>query len=269
MTDSHKEAMTVVERTTEQVGMSPVVAAGLKILEHNPSPETLRELLAVQREFEANEARKAYAVAIVALKRDLATVIAHDRKVDFAARSGSRTTYTYASLAAVMDAVTEPLTQHGFSLTWHPTTNKDGVTVTCRLAHSAGHQEETAISAPVDASGNKSSAQGVASTITLLQRYTALSLLGIATADMKEPDVKPDAKEEKRPVMGRIDSARNLRAVGRLRQYGRTSEQAETFIGRKVQDWTADDLLRLSEWVKTKDAAITVEREVGSDDGDE
>jgi hypothetical protein len=245
MSDSHK-AMTIVERTAEQVTMSPVVAAGLKILEHNPNPETLRELLAVQREFEANEARKAYAVALVALKRDLPTVIARDKMVDFAGRSGQRTTYTHASLAAVMDAVTEPLTQHGFSLAWHPTTTKDGVTVTCRLSHAAGHHEETAISAPVDTSGSKSPAQGVASTITLLQRYSALSMLGIATSDMKEPE------GEKTPDPAKVDSARNLRAVGRLKQYGRTCEEAEAFLGRAVPDWTVEDLARLFTWAKSK-----------------
>jgi hypothetical protein len=54
------------------------------------------------------------------------------------------------------------------------------------------------MTAPIDTSGSKSPAQGVASTITLLQRYTALSLLGIATADMKDADGEPEA--EARPT---------------------------------------------------------------------
>lgn len=247
LSDEHKTTALVIERQADR-SMSPVVAAGLEILRQNPSPETLRELLAVQREFEANEARKAYAVALVALKRDLPTVIARDKTVDFTGNSGRRTTYTHASLAGVMDAVTEALTSHGFAMTWHPATGKNEVTVTCRLAHSAGHREETSITAPLDTSGNKSPAQGVASTITLLQRYTALSLLGIATADMPEPT----AEAERAADPGKVDSARNLRAVGWLKQHGKGREDAEAFVGRKVQEWTDADLERLKAWAKEK-----------------
>jgi hypothetical protein len=69
-------------------------------------PRDAAQLLEVQREYEANEARKAYAMALVNLKRDLPTVIARDKTVDFTGSSGKRTTYTHASLAGVMDAVT-------------------------------------------------------------------------------------------------------------------------------------------------------------------
>lgn len=241
MSDAHGKALAVVERGAERA-MSPVVALGMAMLEKNPDPATLRELLAVQKDWEANEARKAYALALVALKRDLPTVIARDSKVDYTSAKG-RTHYTHASLAGVMDAITGALTQHGFSLAWNPSTVNNAVSVTCRLTHAAGHFEETTIAAPPDMSGSKSAAQGVASTITLLQRYTALSLLGIATADMKEPagDEMPDPN--------RVDSARNLNAVGRLAKYGKTAKEAEAFIGRSVADWTAADLDKLKQWL--------------------
>lgn len=242
MSDEHGKALTVIEHASDQA-MSPVVAMGMRMLSANPNPETLRELLAVQKEWEANEARKAFAVALVALKRDLPTVIARDKTVAFEARGG-KTSYTHASLAGVMDAITDPLTQHGFSLAWTPTTGKDGVSVTCKLTHSAGHREECTISAPPDTSGSKSPAQAVASTITLLQRYTALSLLGIATADMKEPD----GSEDKAPSSDAVDSARNLTAVGWLLKQGKARVDAEKFVGRPVAEWTASDLARLKVW---------------------
>lgn len=240
MSDAHKATVVAIERREPTAGMSPVVSAGLAILERNPSPETLRELLAVQRDWEANEARKAYAAALVALKRDMPTVIARDKEVSF-----NKTHYTHASLGAVMDAVTGPLTQHGFSLTWHPATSEGKVSVTCRLAHAAGHHEQTTISAPIDNSGSKSAAQGVMSTITLLSRYTALSLLGIATADMEDPHGEESVRSGDPDS---VDSQRNLRAVGWLTKRGIAREEAEFFIGRKVPDWTADDLAKLKTW---------------------
>jgi hypothetical protein len=199
-------------------------------------PATLRELLAVQREWEAGEARKAFTRALADLKRDLPTVIARDATVDYQSAKG-RTHYTHASLAGVMEAITGPLTQHGFSLAWVPSTGERGaVRVTCRLTHAEGHTEECALEAPADTSGNKSPAQAVASTITLLQRYTAQSLLGIATADMPE-----DTGERQRSADD-VDVDRNLRAAKWLADRKITREDAERRVGRPVSEWTARDL---------------------------
>ena len=241
MADDHTRAMTIIERAPNSA-MSPVVAGVMQRLTENPDPQTLAQLLAVQKDWEANEARKSYSAALVALKRDLPTVIARDAKVNFTTAKG-QTSYTHASLAAVMSAITEPLTQHGFSLAWKPHTTEKGVSVTCRLTHAAGHFEEATISAPIDTSGNKSTTQGVMSTITMLSRYTALNMLGIATADMEEP--KPEA-----PAPDSIDSAANLSAVGWLQGKRIRREDAEAFIGRKVPQWTRADLERIKVWGK-------------------
>lgn len=225
--------------------MHPLVKAALA--SGTLEPATLREMLALQRDWEQGEAKKAFTRALVALKRDLPTVIQRDSTVDYTNKSGMRTRFKHASLAAVMDAITEPMTAHGFSLAWTPSTDDKGsivtVRVTARLTHAEGHSEETTISAPADTSGNKNSAQAVASTITLLSRYAALALLGIATRDMKDP-------EPSEPDPDRIDTARNLRAVGRLTKLGKKREDAEAFIGRPVAEWTAADLERLTQWVK-------------------
>lgn len=237
----HKAIVTVVEHSAPVERMHPLVQAAMAT--GSLDPATLRDLLAVQREHEAGEARKAFTRALVALKAALPAVIARDTTVDFTSAKG-RTRYTHTSLAAAMEAVTPHLTAHGFSLAWVPSTDKGQVTVTARLTHAEGHHEETSISAPVDTSGNKSPAQGVASTITLLQRYAALSLLGIATADMKDPGSSPSASGE------HVDTARNLKASAAVKRSGRQVSDAENFIGRSVQEWTSADLERLREWLK-------------------
>jgi hypothetical protein len=240
MSEDHTTtAVTVIEHTDVD-RLHPMVRQAMA---GAPDPATLRELLALQRDWEAGEAKRAFTAALVRLKADLPSVIKRDQTVDFTGRSGVRTYYTHTSLAAAMEAITGPITEHGFSLSWEPSTSPDGktVTVSCRLTHEAGHSESAAISAPLDTSGNKSAAQGVASTITLLQRYTALSLLGIATADMRDPtptsDNAPNAK-------------RNLKAAANLKKYGKTAKDAEAFIGRPVAEWTREDLEALAAWVK-------------------
>ncbi len=247
MTDNHSTAVAIVERR-EISHLSPALQA---ILDRDLPVEVVREMLALQREHQADEARRAYTRAITELKRVLPTVLAKDKLVDFeSTRTGSRTTYRHTSLAAVMDAVTEPLAAHGFSLGYEPSAGGDskGVTVKCRLTHAEGHSETCTLTAPVDTSGNKSPAQGIASTITLLQRYTAMALLGIASADMEEPSGE---REAPRRDPGEVNSSRNLKAAGALKKHGKTVAEAVAHLGGKpVPEWTSADLDTLAAWVK-------------------
>lgn len=223
--------------------MHPVVAAAI---ERGATASELREFLALQREWEAGEARKAYTRAMVDLKRDLPTVLARDTTVDFETSKG-RTRYKHTSLAEAVAQVTEPITQHGFSVAWEPrSTERGGVEVTCRLTHRDGHSEACTISAAPDTSGSKSGPQAVASTITLLERYTMLSILGIATKDMIDP-APVDSPRTIDP--GVVDTARNLRAVQALKKHGKTRGDAEQFLDRGMMDWTAADIARLQAWV--------------------
>jgi len=250
MSDKGHVITTHAERVELPEHMSPIVSAGMRMLANAPNPEALRELLAVQREWEREEARKAFERSMVALKRDMPTVLGRDKLVDYTGKAGGRTRYTHTSLAAAMEAVTESLTAHGFSLAWSPTTNDKGqVSVTCCLTHTEGHHKETTISAPADTSGNKNPAQAVASTITLLQRYTALSLLGIATADMEEP---PPTAEPHGDATPKPNPDRALRAVGKLSKMGIPREDAEGYLAKPVQQWTDADIDSLAEWAKKK-----------------
>ena len=241
MTDSHDKAIVVEVDRPDQKRMHPVVAAAMQ---QAPDPETLRELLKVQREWEAGEAKRAYTRALVDLHRDLPSVIERDQTVRYGTSKG-KTCYTHASLAAVMDAVTEPLARHGFSMSWEPSTEDRMVTVTCRLTHCEGHSGECTISSPPDTSGSKGPAQAVASTITLLQRYTALATLGIATADQGEPHGPQEPSDP-----DAVDPARNMKAAAVIRKRLGGVTAAEEYAGRPVEQWTANDLFELRTWIK-------------------
>ena len=81
------------------------------------------------------------------------------------------------------------------------------------------------------------------STITYLRRYLALSLLGIATADMKDPT--PPA-----PDGNKVDMEKNQAAAGWIKKIGRSLNSAEEYLGRPWQEWTADDLDAIRTWGK-------------------
>lgn len=136
----------------------------------------LRELLAIQREYEVNEAKKAYHAAMASFKEN-PPQIDKDKHVSY-----GNTKYNHASLANVVEKISAELSKHGLSASW--TTKQNGVIeVTCKITHVKGHSEETSISAPSDKSGSKNDIQAIGSTITYLQRYTLLALTGLATQD--------------------------------------------------------------------------------------
>ena len=140
----------------------------------------VRELMSLQREWEANEARKAYHVAMAGFKAN-PLKIEKDKKVGYDTSKG-HVGYAHASLANVVEQVTLELSKHGLSASWK--TQQNGmIIVTCKITHVQGHTEETSLSAPADASGSKNSIQAIGSTITYLERYTLLSALGLATYD--------------------------------------------------------------------------------------
>ena len=190
-------------------------------------------------------------MALADLKRDLPPVIWKDAVVDFT-HNGKQTLYRHASLANVLDQVNEPLARHGFALSWRPATVGGKIQVTCRLTHQGGHHEEVMLEAPPDTSGSKSSAQAIASTITLLSRYSALSLLGLATGDMPEPT--GEGAPSTADASAVVNTELNLRAAGWLGKKGVPVPEAEALLGRRVSDWTAGDLEKIKQRWGTKAA---------------
>lgn len=145
--------------------------------------DKLEKLLSLQERFEANEAKKAYHSAMAKFKEN-PPEIEKDKKVGYSTSSG-KVGYSHASLANVVNKITSELSKHGLSASWK--TKQNGViVVTCVITHKLGHSEETSLSANADSSGSKNSIQAIGSTITYLERYTLLAILGLATHDQDD-----------------------------------------------------------------------------------
>lgn len=141
--------------------------------------DKLEKLLILQERWEANEARKAYHIAMADFKVN-PPKIDKDKQVSF-----GNTKYNHASLANVTEKVNAELSKHGLSASWIIKQN-GSIAVTCKITHIKGYSEETTILAPADSSGSKNSIQAIGSTITYLERYTLLALTGLATYDMDD-----------------------------------------------------------------------------------
>lgn len=257
MSDVHDKAVAIIERS-EGRNLHPLVEAAVTG-GGVADPATLRELLDLQMAWEKNEARKAYVAALVRVKAALPATVRHD------ARHGKKG-YTYATLGQLMDAVTLPLAQHGFSLGGDATVAGDVVTVTVTLTHSQGHSEQIALPMPVDRGAASkttgeaihSPAEAIAGAITRGRRHATALLLGLATAPVPDAEARPDA----------VDLQATLRVFGgAVAKYGVTRAAAEAELGRPLPQWTLADLERLRVWAAGQGTTATPEPS-GGEQGD-
>lgn len=184
---------------TTALVMPPQSTLALAI-EKGMDTETISKLMDLQERWEANQARKAYTEAMAGFKRECPAVIGKDRKADFGA---GKAKYSYATTGAIVQAITPALSKYGLSLSWETEQSEKHVRVTCRVMHEGGHSESAVLNGPHDESGGKNAIQQLGSAVHYLQRYTMVSVLGLATADMDDPDQQPTAREPIREPQAR------------------------------------------------------------------
>lgn len=142
------------------------------------STEDMKQMLELQKDYEANEARKEYNKAVAAFKADPPD-ITKNKKVAY-----KDVKYSHATLDHVASAISECMSEHGLSFNWK-TNQLDGglIEVICTMSHRMGHSESTKLSSKPDSTGSKNPIQSIGSTVTYLQRYTLLALTGMATRE--------------------------------------------------------------------------------------
>src|SRR3990167_4568646 len=111
----------------------------------------LQALLAVKKEWEADEARKAFVVALNAFKADPPQVI-KDKAVSFGT---GKTSYKHAGLDNASELIGAALASHGISHRWNVEQDGANIKVTCILTHALGHSEQVSMTAQADTSGSK------------------------------------------------------------------------------------------------------------------
>jgi len=133
----------------------------------------LEKLMGLHERWEANQARKAFDAAIAAAKGEIGPIVrnatGHNEK-------------RYADFAAIARTVDPVLTKHGLTYRFR-TEQTDRINVTCILSHKGGHSETTTLSGPPDTSGGKNAIQSIGSTLTYLQRYSLVQMLGLAASN--------------------------------------------------------------------------------------
>lgn len=133
----------------------------------------LERLMGLQERYEANQARKAFDAAIADAKGEIGPIMRN---------ATGHNDKRYADFAAIARTVDPILTKHGLTYRFR-TEQADKIHVTCILSHKDGHSETTTLAGPSDTSGNKNAIQAIGSTLTYLQRYSLIQMLGLATSN--------------------------------------------------------------------------------------
>jgi len=187
----HPEAIPQAE-----TGLTPLTPAGLLEIAVNQGADLdkLEKLMDLQDRWEKTEARKAYVAAMTEFKKNPPEIL-KQTAVSYKKKDGTTTNYKHASLDHVTEQINIALSEHGLFVSWSQSQSESGITVTCRITHKGGHSEETSLVAASDMSGNKNAIQGLGSTISYLQRYTILSLTGLAAKGMDDDGIGAGKKE--------------------------------------------------------------------------
>lgn len=132
----------------------------------------LEKLLEWRDKTVADQRREAFERELAAAKTEIPVIVRN------ATGHNSKKYADFAGIARVIDPI---LGLHGLSYRFR-TVQTDKIAVTCIL-FGHGHSEETTLAGPADASGSKNAIQAIGSTLTYLQRYSLVQMLGIAAAD--------------------------------------------------------------------------------------
>jgi len=166
------------ESTAVAAPANPMQMLAVAVQQGMPT-ETIRELMQLKREWEADEARKMFNEAFSAFKAE-AIVIVKGTTIKDGPLKGKK----HANLFDVVEAVTPKLSVHGLTIAWKLTKDeKDWMEVTCTLRHVGGHSESVAMGAAPDLGPGRNAIQARGSAKSYLERYTATAILGLAAKD--------------------------------------------------------------------------------------
>lgn len=154
----------------------------------------IKELMAMKKEWEADEARKAF-IAAKSKFHSLVPVIKKDKNVHFEHKEGGGSTdYNYAPIGTIGEKIKDAEATCGLSHDWITVDDGKEISVRCKISHAGGHFEiGEPLKAAADGTGKKSPIQAKGSTITFLQRYTLISAYGLTISDGSDDDGRSSA----------------------------------------------------------------------------
>ena len=152
-------------------------------LEQGHDVEKLGKLMDLAERYEANQARKAYALAMSQFQADCPSIV--ENKVAYVNTDKGNYSYSYADLDAIMSAIRPTLKACGLSVSFDTMISDDGKQITslCHVMHAAGHKETTRFVCPVDQALRMNDSQKMGSANSYACRYNVLNAFALTAGE--------------------------------------------------------------------------------------
>lgn len=154
--------------------------------------EKLSAFLAVQKEWEANEAKKAFSLAMSECQKKMPMIV----KTAF----NEQTRSLYAKHEMICKLIKPVYTEHGFSLSFSQgKADIEGeIRTLCDMDHGQGHSKHYHIDLPRDDGGikgnvNKTPIHAKGSTFSYGRRYLTMMIFDLATYDDNDAATRPES----------------------------------------------------------------------------
>jgi len=179
--DKKENMPEVINQNDIQVVHTSPLSQAQDFLKAGGDLSTLKEMMALQRDHDAYQAKKAFTRAMAEFKADPPHISKDKVNTQYKSK--------YTSLGNLINSSLPKMSKCGLSHKWDlDHTDQKMIKVTCVVTHALGHSESTSMSAPADGSGSKNPIQMIKSTITYLKATTFESIMGLASSDANFDD---------------------------------------------------------------------------------
>lgn len=178
-----------IARIDAEAAKSPDLLSVIAAAARDPQVDVakMQQLLDMRERVMKFEAEREFNAAMRACQEQI-TAVVRDAK-------NTHTGSMYARLETVDRTIRPIYTSHGFSLSFNSGAGRkgNGVLVTCAARHITGHTQSYELEGDLDLSGakgvaNKTSIQGLGSTVSYLRRYLTMMIFNVTTIDREDDD---------------------------------------------------------------------------------
>jgi hypothetical protein len=193
--------------------------------------DRLKELMEMRKDILAQESEQAFNRAMNAAQAEINPVVKDGENPSAHSR--------YATLEKVDREIRPIYTKHGFSLTFNTGTpaNPSAVHVICEVRHSEGYKKEYFLEGDLDVAGsqgksNKTSIQGLGSSVSYLRRYLTLMIFNVTLTSEDN-----DGNAVNRPAYDAMRHAADARQAARMAaQQTMPPQESPTELEQQLRD---------------------------------
>lgn len=187
-----KEIDVVKEKNVSKNESTSVESFIQQAISRGASIETIKELMAMRKEYKAEVAQAGFVTAMSGFQSEC-PVIKKNKKVFN--KDGKSLRYQYAPIESIVEQIKKPLAKYHLAYSFDVKNETGFIIAIVTITHSLGYSKTSEFKIPIDTEGYMTAPQKFASALTFAKRYALCNALGISTGD-EDTDAVDVGKEK-------------------------------------------------------------------------